>query len=201
MDVTIPTAGLNLNDFLQLVITTNDATDEFTASIRDTFGNVQTISATADILIGVNGSGLFTWASGALGGAVTNLGGGTNGNIEPPAGLTEFTGEIAVVNIYNSILETADIQAAFDRVATIGQGPGPLAVTEVSFDDASDQLAITWNSISGESYIIEFSADLQPDQWFELAGPFTADSGEMSEILSLPPNRPRFFVRVVVDTP
>ena len=198
LDVTIPIAGLNLDDFLQLVITNNSATDAYTASVRDTFGNVRTVSETADIVIGVNGGGLFVWASGAVGISDTNLGGRTDAGDASPAGLTGFTGEIGIVNIYDSILDPADIQAAFDRVATIGAGPSGLLVTDVSFNDSSDQLTVTWNSINGQSYNVQFSTSLKEAEWFQLAGPFTADSDKTTEILNLPPNRPRFFVRVVV---
>lgn len=188
LDVTIPTAGLNLDDFLQLVITNNSETSEYRASVRDTFGNVRTVSETAHIVVGGNGGGLFVWASGALGASDTNLGGRTEAGDASPIGLTGFTGEIGIVNVYNRILETADIQAAFHRVATIGVGPSGLAVTEVSFDDASDQLTITWNSINGQAYLVQFSRNLKEDEWFELAGPFTADSEATTEVLNLPPN-------------
>jgi hypothetical protein len=198
LDITIPINGLNLGDFLQLVITNNAATDEFAASVRDTFGNVRTVSETADIVIGVNGGGLFVWASGAIGTVDSNLGGRTDAGAASPTGMTGFKGEIGIVNVYNSILGTPEIQAAFDRVATIGAGPTGLAVTDISFDDAADQLTITWNSINGQSYNVQFSTSLKEEEWFQLAGPFTADSEATTEVLSLPPNRSRFFVRVVV---
>ncbi|MDA7868632.1 hypothetical protein N9B28_02370 [bacterium] len=201
LDVTIPIAGLNLDDFLQLVITNDSETSAFTASVRDTFGNVTTVSETAVVSIGVNGGGLFVWASGAVGVTDNNLGGRTEVADASPAGLTGFNGEIGIVNIYDSILEPDDIQAAFNRVATLGAGPSGLIVTEVSFDDASDQLTITWNSINGQSYLVEFSTSLLQEDWFELAGPFTAEGDETTKVLNLPPNQSRFFVRVLVDAP
>ncbi|MDB4537150.1 hypothetical protein N9230_00880 [Akkermansiaceae bacterium] len=201
LDTTIPTAGLNLDDFLQLVITNNAGTDDYRATLRDTFGNVRTVSETADIVVGVNGGGLFVWASGVLGGASSLLGGSTDDPAAAPTGLTGFEGEIAILNIYDRILDEAESQATFDRVATTTSGPAGLIVTEVSFDDPADELTITWNSINGQSYSVEFSTSLKGDEWFELDGPFTANSDSTTEILSLPPNQDRFFVRVVVDTP
>jgi hypothetical protein len=201
LDVTIPTAGLNLGDFVQLVITNDSATDAFTASVRDTFGAIRTVEETADVTVGVNGSGLFIWAAGGIGGAEFNLGGRTDPDGTSPAGLSGFGGEIAIVNVYDRILSPADIGAAFDRVATIGVGPAGLQVTDVLFNDSSDELTITWNSISGLSYLVQFSTSLQESDWFELAGPFTADSASTTEVLSLPANRSRFFVRVLTAAP
>ncbi|MDA7931856.1 hypothetical protein N9B42_02695 [Akkermansiaceae bacterium] len=201
VDVTLPTAGLNLDDFIQLVISNNSATSQFTASVRDTFGNVLTVSETADVLVGVNGAGIFIRASGALGGVAGNLGGSTDTAAEAPAGRTEFTGEIAIINVYDSVLETADIESAFSRVATVTQGITGLAVTAITFDTTNDDLTLTWNSISGKSYSVEFSTSLKADEWFNLDGPFIADSRETTETVSLPADRPRFFVRVLENTP
>lgn len=201
LDVTIPIDGLNLDDFLQLIITNNADTDAYNATLRDTFGNVRSVSETSDVSIGVNAAGLFVWAAGPLGGASLNLGGSTDAAAAAPAGLTGFEGEIAILNIYDSVLDPADQQAAFDRVATIGSGPAGLIITDVSFNDPTDELTITWNSINGQSYLVEFSTSLQTEDWFELAGPFTADSETTTETLNLPPNQSRFFVRVIVDRP
>lgn len=201
LDVTIPTAGLNLDDFLQLVITNNEGADEYRATVRDTFGNVRTVNETADVSVGVNGGKLFVWASGVLGGASSLLGGSTDDGAAAPAGLTGFEGEIGIVNIYDRVLDPAEIQATFARVATVGSGPAGLIVTDIGFNDTNDELTITWNSINGQSYSIEFSTTMQENEWFDLDGPFTATGDSMTETLSLPPNQDRFFVRVVVDTP
>ena len=201
LDVTISTLGLNLEDFLQLIITNNAATDEYTATVRDTFGNVRTVNETADVSIGVNGAGLFVWASGALGGASSLLGGSTDDPAAAPTGLTGFEGEIAILNIYDRILDETESQATFDRVATTTGGPAGLIVTDVSLDAAANELTITWNSINGQTYLVEFSTTLESDDWNELDDPFTATSDSTTRVLSLPPNRPKFFVRVVVDTP
>ena len=199
--MTIPTAGLNLGDFLQLVITNDSANDAFTASVRDTCGAVRTVSETGDVTVGVNGSGLFVWAAAAIGNAELNLGGRTNPDGTSPAGLSGFRGEIGIVNVYDRILSPADIGEAFDRVATIGVGPAGLLVTDVIFNDPTDELTITWNSINGQDYIVEFSTSLEVNDWFELAGPFTADSASTTEVLSLPADQPRFFVRVLTAAP
>ena len=198
LDVTISTAGLNLADFVQLVITNDSDADLFTASLRDTFGNVRTVSESVDVTMGGNGGGLFVWASGAVGAGVANLGGRTEAADASPIGLTGFSGEIGIVNVYDQILDDSAIGEAFDRVASIGQAPDGLAITEVSFNDAADELTITWNSIRGVSYYVEFSQNLETEDWFELDGPFLAESDQTTQVLSLPPNQSRFFVRVVI---
>lgn len=200
LDVTIPIEGLNLDDFLQLIITNNGATDEYNATLRDTFGNVRSVSETTDVTIGGNGGGLFVWASGGLGGASLNLGGSTDNAAVAPLGLTGFEGEIAILNIYDRILDTAEQQATFSRVARIGSGPSGLTITDITVDDQADQITLTWNSINGQSYLVQFSTDMQ-GEWFELAGPFTADGDSTTRQLDIPPNQSRLYFRVMVATP
>jgi len=201
LDVTVSTIGLNLADFVQLVITNDSDADLFTASLRDTFGNVRTVSETADVSVGGNGGGLFSWASGAVGGDHINLGGRTEAVDASPTGLTGFEGEIGIVNIYDQILDETAIGEAFDRVATIGQAPAGLAVTAISFDDGTNQLTLTWNSINGQSYVAEFSSSMEDETWFELDDPIVADSSETTQVFGLPPNQDRLFFRVVVSAP
>ncbi|MCH1508237.1 MAG: hypothetical protein L7T84_03460, partial [Akkermansiaceae bacterium] len=201
LDVTISTVGLNLADFIQLVITNDADADLFTASLRDTFGNVRSVSEAADVTVGGNGAGLFTWASVNLGVSPSDLGGRTELPDTSPAGLTGFSGEIGIVNIYDQILDDTAIGEAFDRVATIGQAPEGLAVTAISFDDDTNQLTLTWNSINGQSYLVEFSSSLEDETWFELDDPIVAVGDETTQVFGLPPNLSKLFFRVVVATP
>ena len=151
--------------------------------------------------MGGNGGGLFTWASGVVGDNHVNLGGRTEAADASPVGLTGFEGEIGIVNVYDQILDDTAIGEAFDRVATIGRAPAGLAVTAISFDDASDELTLTWNSINGQSYIVKFSTSMESDAWFDLDDAVVADSAETTQVFSLPPNQAKFFFRVVVATP
>lgn len=201
LDLTLPLAGLNLDDFLQLVLTNDADSDSVTVSLRDTYGNVLTSSESAAVTLGGNGAGLFTWASGAVAAAEINLGGRTEAAGTSPEGLTGFAGEIAILNIYDQVLDEGAIQSAFDRVASVTSGPSGLMITDVLFDGSTDELTLTWNSINGQSYLVEFSTSLKSDEWFELAGPFSATSEQTTQTLNIPPNRPEFFVRVVRDQP
>ena len=113
-----------------------------------------------------------------------------------PEGLTGCVGEIAILNVYDVILGADEIQSAFDAVATsVGTPPPPFAVKEVVRDE--NALTLTWDSVAGSVYGAQFSTTM--DEWFDLAGPFTATGDEMTESLVVPPNQPAFFVRIGVQ--
>ncbi|MDG1670288.1 MAG: hypothetical protein P8H96_05445, partial [Akkermansiaceae bacterium] len=73
--------------------------------------------------------------------------------------------------------------------------------TAISFDDDTNQLTLTWNSINGQSYLVEFSSSLEDETWFELDDPIVAVSDETTQVFGLPPNLRKLFFRVVVATP
>lgn len=196
LDIEVPMGGLVLDDFVQLVFSIDANTDAFEVSIRDTFGSTKTASETADVLIGGNGAVVFAYGSGGLGGD-NNLGGRTEAADVNPEGLTGFAGEIAILNIYDSILSSDDIQLAFDAVATaVGTPPPAFAIREIVRDANAGTLTLTWDAVSGSTYGAQFSTDLE--EWFDLAGPFTATGEQTTEIINVP-NPPEFFVRVGVQ--
>ncbi len=196
LDLTVPVAGLNLADFVQVVFSNSAGADAFEVSVRDTYGNVRTASATADIAIGTNGAGLFVWASGALGGDI-NLGGRSEVAGTNPDGLTGFTGEIGLVNIYDRILAPAEIQLAFDGVATVVAPPVeiPFVITQFT-GPTNNTLTLTWNSIEGHLYDAQFSTSLTLDNWFDLSQDVTATAAETTKTFNIPPNQPAFYLRI-----
>jgi hypothetical protein len=195
LDFTIPIDGLNLEDFIQLVISNDAGTDAIEVSIRDTFGTVRTASEVADVIIGNNGAGLLVWAAGALGGD-NNLGGRTELPDVTPAGLSGFAGEIAVVNIYGRILETADIEAAFDAVATTVAPPSllPFAITKIEGPSANS-VTLTWNSTVDHLYDAQFSTALQA--WFDLEDTVSATESQTTKTFNIPPNQTEFYLRII----
>ncbi|MEN9022440.1 MAG: LamG-like jellyroll fold domain-containing protein [Verrucomicrobiales bacterium] len=196
LDLELPMGGLVLDDFVQLVFSNDANTDAFEVSIRDTFGNTKTASETADVLIGGNGAVVFAYGSSGLGGD-NNLGGRTEAADVNPEGLTGFAGEIAILNIYDSILSSGDIQLAFDAVATaVGTPPPAFAIREIVRDANAGTLTLTWDSVSRSTYGAQFSTDLE--EWFDFAGPFTATGEQTTEIINVP-KPPEFFVRVGVQ--
>lgn len=80
-----------------------------------------------------------------MGGAISNLDCRTELPDSSPTGLTGFSGEIGIVNIYDQLLDETAISEAFNRVATIG--PTGLVVINIAFDDENDEVTLTWNSL------------------------------------------------------
>ena len=196
LDLEVPLNGLNLDDFFQIVVSNNSETDAVEVTIRDTFGNVVTASATADVTLGGNSGTVFFYGSGGAGGSVNNLGGRTEIPEALPAVLNSFVGEIAILNVYDRILTTEEIAAAFGSVATTTAPPsgGPNAITAISYDGVS-AVTLTWNSKSGENYDAEFSADLE--NWFPIEDPVEATEATTTKAFNIPPNRPEFFLRII----
>ncbi len=193
LDVTVPLSGLLLDDFVQLVFSNSASNGTVDISIRDTVGTVRSLSETTDVIIGGNGAALFAWGSGGFGGD-NNLGGRTEEPDVTPEGLTGFAGEIAIMNIYDSVLSAEEIQEAFNTVATLGTPPPPFKITNLVRDASNSTLTVTWDSAAGTNYGAQFSRDLT--EWFDLAGPFTATSDSTTETLNVPPNQLQFYVRI-----
>jgi hypothetical protein len=196
LDITVPVAGLNLADFIQIVFSTSATSDAFEVAVRDTFGNVRTASVTADVSLGGNGAGLFYWGAGALGGD-NNLGGRTELPDVNPEGLSGFAGEIGIINFYERLLSEAEIQTAFDVVATTVDPPStiPFMITNVERDSFTNEITLTWNSIDGHLYDSEFSTNLV--DWFNLNQSANAVSDETTKVFTLPPNQPQFYIRLL----
>ena len=194
VDFTIPIGDLNISDFVQLVITNDSANDVFEVAIRDTFGNVLTASEVGNVTMGGNSAGLFIHASGILGGEF-NLGGRTELPDTTPEGLTGFTGEIGIVNIYSRILTPADIQAAFDAVATTVDPPSdtPFAITEVIRD--ANALTVTWDSIDQHLYDAETSTD--GETWTPVNDTIQALGPQTTKAFTVPPGEDVLLLRIV----
>lgn len=195
LDLVVPIAGLNLQDFIQLVFSHDTATNSFSVSVRDTFGATRTATETATVVMGGNGAVAFAWGTGAIGGSENNLGGNTEIAGASPSGLTSFLGEIAIINIYDQILDATQIKAAFDSVATITAPPagGLNAITAISYD-GSDMVTLTWNSQADTSYDAEFSSDL--GEFFPLEQFVVATGAETTQAFTIPPGQPKFFLRI-----
>ncbi|MGJ8695483.1 MAG: LamG-like jellyroll fold domain-containing protein [Verrucomicrobiaceae bacterium] len=202
LDLVVPLAGLNMEDFIQVVFSHDTATDSFAVSVRDTFGAVRTATETAAVIMGGNGAVVFAWGAGAVGGSENNLGGNTELPGATPEGLTSFLGEIAIINVYDQILDATQIKAAFDSVATITAPPagGLNAVTAIAFDGAST-VTLTWNSQNGTTYDAEFSTSLEDGSWFPLEQVVTATANVTTHGFTIPPNQEKFFLRIIEATP
>lgn len=198
IDLEIPVAGLNLDDFLQIVYAIDDDGDVFEASVRDTFGNVRTAGGMGNVSRGGNGAGLFTWASGALGATTINLGGRTEAPDALPADfdLFVFTGEIALVNIYAATLRDDQIAEAFAAVATVVAPPADaFRITRVEFDGVTDQITLTWTSAPGVVYAIDYATNLL--DWVEWTDATGAEgAAATTETIAVPGDAGAAYIRV-----
>ena len=196
LDVVVPISGMRLTDFIQVVFSHDTATDSFQATVKDTSGISRTATATAVVVYGGNGAALGNWGSGAVGGLELNLGGRTEAEGASPEGLTGFSGETAIFNVYDRILTETEIQAAFDGIATISLPPagGLNAVTGITFDGANT-VTLTWNSEVGKTYDAEFSSDLMG--WFPIEQEATATGATTTSDFIIPPNQKKFFMRII----
>ncbi|MGC6426995.1 MAG: LamG-like jellyroll fold domain-containing protein [Akkermansiaceae bacterium] len=196
LDVVVPISGMRLTDFIQVVFSHDTATDTFQATVSDTSGISRSVTETAAVIYGGNGAVLGNWGSGAVGGAELNLGGRTEAADASPEGLSGFTGETAIFNVYDRILTPEEIQSSFDVVATISLPPagGLNAVTDIQFD-GSNTVALTWNSEAGKTYDAEFSTNLV--DWFPIEQEVAATEATTSSNFIIPPNQKQFFMRIV----
>lgn len=202
LDLVVPLSGLNLTDFVQLVFSTSTDNDTFEVSVKDTFGNTITASETADIVQGGNGAVVFNYGTGGIANGDNNLGGRTELPDQTPEGLTGFIGDIAILNIYDSILTPAEIDQAFIAVAPdVTPSTGEKnAITNITYDGAN-QVSLTWRSIPGVTYDAEFSTSLKSDEWFPFEQTIEATETETTANFAVPANQPRFFLRITTVAP
>ena len=135
-----------------------------------------------------------------MGGAISNLDCRTELPDSSPTGLTGFSGEIGIVNIYDQLLDETAISEAFNRVATIG--PTGLVVINIAFDDENDEVTLTWNSLDEKSYLVEYSLNLEERSWLVLDDiPIPATDVETTRTLGVPSNQAKLFFLIVIPTP
>lgn len=90
---------------------------------------------------------------------------------------------------------TLELQPARVTPSTFFLGPPPLEIVSHTWDPATRRLALTWTSQPGQSFRVEFSADL--DSWAALASGVPSDGLTTSYLTPpLPIGTPRRFWRV-----
>ena len=114
IDLVVPTAGLELSDFIQILYTIRGAEQKVDAVVRDVTGQEVKAAANGKVVIGTNAASLL-----ALTGNQVDLGGRTEVATAAPAGLTGFAGEIAILNVYNRALTAEENTAAFQAVLPV----------------------------------------------------------------------------------
>ncbi len=127
-DIQVPLAEIDTSDFLQIVAALNASDGEITVTVNGSAGGTASASSEGTIGRGGNRASLFTWGSGPnnLGnpadepGGTFNLGGRTELDDRTPDGLTQFAGEIAIMNVFSRALNADEIQSAFEAIASPG---------------------------------------------------------------------------------
>jgi hypothetical protein len=130
-DMTVPLSEIDTSDFVQIVAALNDTDAEITLSVNGAAGGSASDTEVGDVGRGGNRASLFTWGSGVAnlgnpadqGGGTFNLGGRTELDDMTPEGLTQFSGEIALLKVYSRAFTPAEVQAAYDLI-TSGGIPG-----------------------------------------------------------------------------
>ena len=132
------------------------------------------------------------------GGDLAELGKGNNIPAGNPFNPDAFTGDIALFNYYgNRLLNASQVTAAYDAIAG---APADLIITNIDYNAALSQIAITFNSTPGANYAIDYSDDMTFDSWLELNDSIPATGAETTTIVSgVPrpnPDAPNRFYRI-----
>ncbi len=110
-----------------------------------------------------------------------------------------YTGKIDDIGLFRVALSSEEI----NTIMTSGVGgftgaARALEITDIDLGPNPDEVTITFNSVSGASYIIERSTDLTAEAWEELTDSH-ASEGEVTTFtdFSVPANSPKLFYRVI----
>ena len=130
-DMTVPLSEIDTSDFVQIVAALNDADSEITVFVNGAAGGSASDTEVGDVGRGGNRASLFTWGGNVAslgdptdaGGGTFNLGGRTELEDMTPEGLTQFAGDLALLNVYSRAFNADEVQAAFDLI-TSGGLPG-----------------------------------------------------------------------------
>lgn len=193
LDLTVPTAGLKLDDFIQIVHTVKASTSQVNVYVRDVTGKTVTASATAKVTHGTNPAALFRYSTNEV-----SLGGRTELADVSPEGLTGFAGEIALLNIYDRALSTEAVEKAYQTsggtiVTTPPTDPVRLEVTSATYDPATNRITLAWDSQTTGWYQAEISSDLA--EWTPLGEAFQPATAGAAQAFQFPEG-PKNFIRI-----
>ena len=128
-DVAVPLAGsIDASDFIQIVAALNPDESTIDLYVNGSAGGNELSSANGTVGRGGNRASLFTWGSGLANagnpddapGGTFNLGGRTELDEMTPQGLTQFMGDIALMNVYSRTLTAEEVFASFSEWLSTG---------------------------------------------------------------------------------
>lgn len=194
------------NDSQRVIISTDLsaiglATDFFhivaTADVGGASSGVATLYVNGQLVAGPTSStGIIAdWDGGDL----AELGKGANIPTSTTFPFEAFTGDIAVFNYYG--FRVLDASQVSDKYDALGGSGGDLAIKDIEYDDAADEIRLTFDSIPNQTYALETTVDLSTETWIELDDSIASGGTETTVVIRgvvLPlPLNPRRFYRIL----
>ncbi len=135
---------------------------------------------------------------GSTAGATTPVAGNSDnlwlGGDPAPGAFRLFHGVLDEVAVFTNALTAAQIQQVFVAATNAPAPPRFVAITPAH----AGQFALTWSSIPGRSYQVQFKTDLTQTTWTNLGGPLVAP-GPLSSASDAVASNPQRFYRVVLS--
>ena len=91
----------------------------------------------------------------------------------------KWDGWIDDVRIYNYALTQEEIEEA-----RLGGAAVPFQITNIVYDAVAESVTLTWNSIPGRTYAIDFSEDLTADSWAEAIDSVLSEGAETTHTVT-----------------
>jgi hypothetical protein len=162
-DLEVSISDIELSDFVQIVVSLDQDTGDIHLYVRGASGGFASTSGNAPFGPPNGRASLFNWTnfSANVAGALGGIGS------EVPEGVTLYTGELALLNVYDRPLTAPEIEDTFLRIAI--PDPGLIQSFTATPDRANsgDPITIAWN--------------VEPFQTLMLMGPGGGNVAAMTE--------------------
>jgi len=181
----------------------------------DAWGEIYLADMYDNLIWKLDPRGVISILAGAGGLAINT---GLNG---PNAVALDWQGNLFISDFYNNRIRKISIQGPVLTLASIGAtnaGDYDVVVTNAygsvtssiasltvtwpapviyNFSAAGGKVTFVWSTVSGQSYQVQYAADLAADDWTNLGAPMTATSASL-EITDAIGTNPRRFYRVAL---
>ncbi len=209
-DMAIPLEGnIDESDFIQIVAALNPDESIIDLYVNGSAGGSDMASANGIVGRGGNRASLFTWGSGLANagnpddaaGGTFNLGGRTELPDMTPDGLTQFLGDIALMNVYSRTLTAEEVAAAFAELVSgnglvcdfngdalcdvtdidLMYGAGDISAG-VSVPPADSELDLTGDNVIDQADVDQWLSDAAAENGF--AAPFVKGDANLDGTLN-----------------
>ncbi len=191
-------AGLNLNDYIQIVAVVDATSKQFLLQAKDAYGVSVTSGFTSLVSTG-SGTGNQAGLGSAFGidWRVPTFGGDTGGlDASLSAIANKFYGEIGLFRIYNTGTTTeADLN--YMTIQTDGGITTPPEIGMIALEKLSgtNGLSLTWATGSGYNYTVESRSDLVSGSWATNETGIAGTGGDVT--VTITPDQAQSFYRVI----